>query len=245
MAKALKLTIKNLDLEQKAKNIFQAMDVPGLDEESEADKRDPLPPAVIAAIAHRLATQKERKNSALPTLRLLWRLLVGTGCRVSEVAGLRLADAQLEGPTPHIRVRWNEDRGVKTKTSIRSVPLCGDAFAAVKEAVAAAGKGPALFPRYGGPTGGTNASAALMKHINAVTANPKHVAHSLRHNMADWLRLSGSSVRAEKLILGHSLGGVGDRVYGGRPADLQETRKAMLAAHVFAAEEARAALAAE
>lgn len=246
LAKALKLTIKNYDLELKAKNIFQISDIPGLDDESEAEKRDPLPSDVIDAIANRLLRQKERKNSALPSLRLLWRMLVGTGCRVSEVAGLRLADVQLDGPTPHIRVRWNEDRRVKTKTSVRSVPLCGDAFAAAKEAVAAAaGTGLALFPRYGGPTGGNNASAALMKHINAVTTNPKYVAHSLRHNMADWLRLSGASVRAEKLILGHSLGGVGDRVYGGRPADLQETRKAMLAAHVFAADEARTKLAAE
>lgn len=245
LAKALKLTIKNYDLERKAKNIFQAMNVPGLDDESEAEKRDPLPPAVIAAITNRLLSQKERKNSALPTLRLLWRILVGTGCRVSEVAGLRLADIQLEGTTPHIRVRWNEDRRVKTKTSIRSVPLCGDAFAAVKVAVVAAGKGPALFPRYGSPSGGTNASAALMKHINAVTADPKHVAHSLRHNMTDWLRLSEAPDRATKLILGHSLGGVGDRVYGGKPADLRLTNQAMLAAHVFAEEEAQTALAAE
>ena len=239
LASALKMTIKQLDLEKTTKNIFEAVEIPGLSDSAEGDLRDPLPPEVLKAITHRLATTTERKGGALPTLRLVWRLLVGTGCRVAEVAGLRVDDVQLSGPTPHIRVRWNEDRRVKTKTSIRSVPLCGDAYEAAREALAVAGKGAALFPRYSGETGGNNASAALMEHVNAVSPNPKHVVHSLRHNMADWLRLSGASVRAEKLILGHSLGGVGDRVYGGRPADLQETRKAMLAAHAFAADEAK------
>lgn len=151
-----------------------------------------------------------------------------------------MADVELDGPTPHFRVRWNEDRRVKTRTSVRSVPLCGDAYKAAQEAVKAAGNSSALFPRYGGPEGGNNASAALMKHIKAVSPNPKHVAHSLRHNMADWLRLSEAPDRPSKLILGHSLGGVGDRVYGGKPADLRATRAAMLAAQEFAIAEAQA-----
>lgn len=237
LASALKMTIKNLDLEKTTKNIFEAIAIPGLSDEPEAELRDSLPPDVLAAITHRLLAQKEREGGALPSLRLIWRLLVGTGCRVSEVAGLRVANVNLSGPTPHIRVRWNEDRRVKTRTSVRSVPLCGDALSAAKEAIAAAGDGVPLFNRYGGETGGNNASAALMKHVNAVAANTKHVVHSLRHNMADWLRLSEASDRATNLILGHSLGGTGDRVYGGRPADLRLTFAAMLAAHAFAADE--------
>lgn len=242
LSAAMALAIKNFDLELKAKNIFKRIEIPGLADDDEADMRDPLPVAVIAGISERLASQKERKDSALPTLRLIWRLLVGTGCRVSEIAGLRLADVELNGPTPHLRVRWNEDRRVKTRTSVRSVPLCGDAYTAAEEAVKLAGKTNALFTRYGGPTGGNNASAALMKHINAVSSNPKHVAHSLRHNMADWLRLSEAPDRPAKLILGHSLGGVGDRIYGGKPADLRATRSAMLAAQAFAAAEEKASL---
>lgn len=208
LASALKMTIKQLDLEKSAKNIFEAVEISG-SQEAEAELRDPLPPTVLAAITQRLNTLKVRKGGALPTLRLMWRLLVGTGCRVAEVAGLRVADLSLAGPTPHFRVRWNEDLRVKTKTSVRSVPLCGDALAAAEEALAAAGNSVALFPRYGDETGGNNASAALMGHVREVTRNPKHAVHSLRHNMTDWLRLSGASVRAEKLILGHALGGVG------------------------------------
>lgn len=241
LSAALELAIKNFDLELRAKNIFKRIEIPGLSDEDEADMRDPLPSSVITAITYRLNSQKERKNSALPPLRLIWRLLVGTGCRIGEIAGLRVADVQTDGPMPHLRVRWNEDRRVKTRTSIRSVPLCGDALVAAKEACAAAGRGLPLFPRYGGPTGGNNASAAMMNHINAVSSNPKHVTHSLRHNMADWLRLSEAPDRAAKLILGHSLGGIGDRVYGGKPADLRATRDAMVAAQAFAAAEERAA----
>lgn len=48
----------------------------------------------------------------------------------------------------------------------------------------------------------------------------RHVAYSLRHNMKDLLVTAGVPQRDEHRILGHSLGGVGDRVYGGGEARL-------------------------
>lgn len=91
-------------------------------------------------------------------------------------------------------------------------------------------KGNLVFPSYCRPRGSDAASAALMSHLRAVTNNPKHVVHSLRHNMKDRLMVAEVSSMDQNLILGHELGGVGDRVYGGTPAKLRVTTRAMLKA---------------
>lgn len=84
-----------------------------------------------------------------------------------------------------------------------------------------------LFPSYGRQRGSDAASAALMKHVRRVTTDPKHVVHSLRHNMKDRLMLAEVSTLDQNLILGHALGGVGDRVYGGDAAKLRTTTRAL------------------
>ena len=107
------------------------------------------------------------------------------------------------------------------------MPLVGDALEAAKEALKLARTGHMLFPSYGRKRGGDAASAALMKHLRQVSANEKHVIHSLRHNMKDRLMLAEVSSLDQNLILGHALGGVGDRVYGGDAAKLRVTTRAM------------------
>ena len=201
--------IRGFDLEASAKNPFEKMvyERRGKTAPSpEADKRKPLPAAVITGVSGRLRAAD---------LSAMWRLLACTGCRLAEVSGLRVEDVDLTGEYPHIRVQWHEGRRLKTEVSIRSVPLVGDAIDAAKDALALPRSGSALFERYGRPEGSEAASAALRKHVRLLTKDPKHVVHSLRHNMRDWLELSEASEVATRLILGHALGGVGARVYGG------------------------------
>lgn len=192
---------------------------------SDSEKRDPLPPEVLSQVRQRVLA------AGNPQLRLIWRLLEGTGCRLAEVTGLRVEDVILTGPLggqfPHIRVTWHEDRRVKTKASIRHVPLVGDALEAAKEALALPRPGHMLFSSYGRLRGSDAASAALMKHIRRVSDHPKHVVHSLRHNMKDNLDLAEVAELVRNLILGWSLGSVGDRVYGGGMAKLRQTTRAM------------------
>ena len=68
-----------------------------------------------------------------------------------------------------------------------------------------------------------------MKHIRVVTKDPKHVVHSLRHNMKDWLILAEVPSLDQNLILGHAVEGVGDSVYGGM-RQLRQTTRAMIKA---------------
>ncbi|WP_415183261.1 tyrosine-type recombinase/integrase [Phaeovulum sp.] len=188
---------------------------------SEREKRDPLPPHILQGARKRIL------GAAGYPLPLIWRLLEGTGCRLAEITGLRVEDVDITGELPSLRVTWHEARRIKTNASRRYVPLVGDALEAAKEAVKLAEGHVLLFPTYGRARGSSAVSVALMKHLRAVTRDPKHVVHSLRHNMKDKLVLAEVSQLDQNLILGHALEGVGDRVYGGDAAKLRSTTRAM------------------
>lgn len=223
---ALNHAIKEMDLVGKAVNHFNDLEIPTKGApQNEGRERDPLPPKVLHGVRTGII---ERANSDLSRI---WRVLEGTGCRLAEVSGLRVEDVDADGELPHIRVEWHENRRVKTKASIRHIPLVGDALEAVKDALNDANNGPMLFPRYAHAGGPTAASKSLMKYVRKVSDNKKHVVHSLRHNMSDNLMLAGVDERTANLILGHALGGVGNRVYGGEVAKLRATTEAMKKAH--------------
>ncbi|MER9699882.1 tyrosine-type recombinase/integrase [Mesorhizobium sp. M0146] len=164
-------------------------------------------------------------------LQRIWRLLEGTGCRLGEVTGLLVSDVRLDHKFPHISLVFHPHRRLKTKGSVRSVPLIGDALKAAQEAVEAAQGQDLLFPAYGRVGGSDAASAALMKNVRKIVADKKVTVHSLRHSMTDRIRLSGASTAEEYLILGRSTGAVGE-AYGGDEARLEVATKAMQKAMV-------------
>ncbi len=202
-------------------NPFAKLPIPGLNEEPEDELRDPLPDETLQHIRNLIL------SSANSDLQYIWRLLEGTGCRLAEVTGLRVEDIVLEKECPHLVVTWHEGRRIKTNASKREVPLVGDALEAAEEARSAAGERQMLFSKYGKESGPTNASAALMKYVRRVTEDPAHAVHSLRHNMKDRLILAEASELQQNLILGHALGGVGNRTYGSDRAKLRSTTLAM------------------
>ena len=133
-----------------------------------------------------------------------WALFVclrDTGCRVSEIAGLRVKDCDTDNgclsisPTP-----W---RTLKTNNSQRSVPLSPEAIKALEEV--SQGKDPEapLFPRYAKERGGDNCSAMLMKRLRTIITDKKLTMHSLRHRMKDKLRNTGCPEAISMAILGH------------------------------------------
>lgn len=215
---------KEFGLPETMANPFHALPVEAVARgqgRKESEKRDSLPLKVLAG------TRKRVLAYAGPELALIWRLVEGTGCRIAEVTGLRAEDVEVAGDFPHIRVLPHALRSLKTLTSRRNVPLVGDALEAAKEALKLAREGHMLFQSYGRKRGGDAASAALMKHLRQVSTNEKHVIHSLRHNMKDLLILAEVSSLDQNLILGWTVGGVGDRVYGGDVAKLRVTTRAM------------------
>ena len=133
-----------------------------------------------------------------------WALFVclrDTGCRVSEIAGLRVKDCDTDNgclsisPTP-----W---RTLKTNNSQRSVPLSPEAIKALEEV--SQGKDPEapIFPQYAKERGGDNCSAMLMKRLRTIITDKKLTMHSLRHRMKDKLRNTGCPEAISMAILGH------------------------------------------
>lgn len=182
------IAITEHDLQGKAHSPFDGLDVAKANAvpDAEWDKRDPLPRDILLAMRKRMKSKLRQ-----PALGLIWRMLEGTGCRGAEVVGLRVQDVSLAGPYPHIRVQWHEDRRVKTKVSISSVPLVGDALEATKEAGSWPRVSTCYSLRYAHEGAPDAVSQALMKHLRKFTSNIRHVVYSLRHNMKDiWSALA-------------------------------------------------------
>ncbi|WP_459445087.1 site-specific integrase [Alphaproteobacteria bacterium US3C007] len=133
-----------------------------------------------------------------------WALFVclrDTGCRVSEIAGLRVKDCDTDKEC--LIISPNPWRTLKTNNSQRSVPLSPEAIKALEEV--SQGKDPEapLFPRYAKERGGDNCSAMLMKRLRTIITDKKLTMHSLRHRMKDKLRNTGCPEAISTAILGH------------------------------------------
>ncbi|WP_237358356.1 tyrosine-type recombinase/integrase [Rhizobium sp. N731] len=216
--------IREFELERRAINHFKNIDIKGLKDVGKAD-RDERNPFTAQQLKDARAFILKH---ATPELQLIWRLLEGTGLRVSEATGLEVKDAVVEGELPHLVIRFNSIRRLKNDASRRRVPLLGDALAAAKEALQAitvSGEAP-LFPRYGRKGGGDAASAALMKNLRKVVPDPKVTVHSLRHSMQDRMIRAGISEHDRHLILGHAVNGEANR-YGSDDARLLAVTRSM------------------
>lgn len=204
-------------------NPFQGLPIAGLSgvaavKVSDRDKVFPLPDSIVVAMREKLSGE----------LHLIWRILSGTGCRLAEVTGLRLEDVVLESSIPHIRIQWHEARRLKTRSSIRTVPLFGDALNAAKEAVRASEGSPLLFSRYARDGGPDAASAALMKHLRGFTQDKRHRVHSLRHRLKDQMRKAGVDKVSQDIVLGHAPANIGE-TYGGEEGLLAVAHRALKA----------------
>ena len=118
-------------------------------------------------------------------IKLLMPLLEETGCRLTEIVGLKLEDIDLENDLIHIRP--NSTRRLKTRSSQRTLPLVGYAELAMEQSLKQADD-TYLFPRYirDGTCYATHASNALNKWLKKDFEGL--TAHCLRHSFRDRLR---------------------------------------------------------
>lgn len=156
---------------------------------------------------------------------LIIRFLRATGARPLEIGGLAVADVRLDHELPHIFIRPNAFRGLKTPGSSRLLPLVSDAVTAAERAIERA-EGEALFPSACHETG--RLSARLNKAIRS-TGVPKRrelTAYSFRHTVQEAMRLSGAPFDVQRAVLGHAKTTVTER-YGARQVPLELMRKAL------------------
>jgi integrase len=145
-------------------------------------------------------------------------VMMETGFRVSESCSLSMADVHgLDGDIPFLTLHKNPFRKLKTKSSIRFIPLTGLALEYVRSV-----KGKWLFPRHIDEAAkrvkNDNGSAAAKKRIQSVLGDDAPTSHSFRHTMATRLRDAECPKDKRDEMLGWS-SGVSDRY--GSPADVR------------------------
>ena len=161
-------------------------------------------------------------------IRRLYLILKLTGARPLEIGGLDSSDVFLDHEVPHIWIRSNSHRRVKTKGSERRIPLVGDALEAARAQKLENLKG-SLFPT---PFHDTNSlSQRLNKLIRraGVPKSPRLVVYSFRHTMEEAMRTAGVREHTQKRIMGHTDQSITGR-YGAPTGMLEELRDAIRSA---------------
>lgn len=181
-----------LEYDLDIRNVLQALPIKGAGT-SNTD-RLPITEAQLAQLWPAYASSA--------TAMALFTVLADTGARLSEITWLAVEDVDLAAQVLHIRP--NGYRGLKTKTSIRRVPLSPRATECLREALSGLADGAPVFPIYVQPRGNDKASAMLMKRLRTVITDKKITMHSLRHRMKDRLRNTGCPEAISTAILGHS-----------------------------------------
>jgi len=144
-------------------------------------------------------------------------VMMETGFRVSESCSLSMADVHgLDTDHPFLTLHKTPFRKLKTKSSIRFIPLTGLALEYVRSV-----SGEWLFPRYIDEeekrVKSGNGSAAAKKRIQSVLGPDAPTSHSFRHTMATRLRDAECPEDMRNEMLGWS-SKVSDRY--GSPSDI-------------------------
>ena len=176
-------------------------------------RRQPIP----------LSTIKEVQRTCFENdddLRWLVAILADTGMRLAECVGLAVTDLKLEGNAPHIDLKPNLWRPLKTPTSARKVPLVGSALWAARR-VSETVEEHYAFPRYtdGISCKANSASASLNKWLKSQVPTGC-VIHSFRHSLRDRLRAIECPPDIIDAIGGWAVKGIGQRYGTGYPVSV-------------------------
>ena len=146
-------------------------------------------------------------NSMKPHSKAVLWLIRCSSLGPSEAGGLVSADVVLDHEVPHVWVRPNELRDLKTKSRIRRFPLVGPALEWA----------PHLPAQKFGANG---VSQRLNKHLKKAvpSLSKKQAVYSLRHRMKDRLYQAGASRDQATYLMGHSRSAAHDRYGSSTPA---------------------------
>jgi len=128
--------------------------------------------------------------------------LIDTGARLGEITNLTADRIHLDTPAPYIEIapRLDPDnrREIKTRSSIRKIPLIGLSLAALR-------KFPDGFPRYRDKE--TVLSNTLNKFFREYNLFPAadHTIYSFRHSFEDRMKEAGIDHELRCLLMGHAI----------------------------------------
>jgi len=130
-------------------------------------------------------------------------LMVNTGLRPSEAAGLQAADIRLDHAVPHIEIKAQTEgerrRALKTRNAQRVIPLAGVSLDAMRAF-------PDGFPRYYDKVG---LSQTVNKYLreNGLMETEEHTLYCLRHSFEDRMLEAGIDEACAGIFWGTRSGG--------------------------------------
>ena len=137
--------------------------------------------------------------------RALLAVMYATGCRVSEVVGMRLQDIHLEENYCLCTGKGNKQRIVSLN------PVASDAIRKYLELerpdlVVVAGNDPGylFLTRSGRPLNRESVWSLVQRYASRVGCGTEVSPHTLRHSFATHLLAGGADIRALQEMLGHS-----------------------------------------
>lgn len=158
-------------------------------------------------------------------IRCLLTMLKLTGARPLEIGGLDADDVILDHDVPHIWIRNNAHRRIKTKGSERRIPLVGDALDTTRKQKLDHSKG-ALFSRTCHNTNSLSQRLNKLIRRAGVPKSPRLVVYSFRHTLEEAMRAAGVREHTQKRIMGHTDQSITGR-YGAPSGMLEELRDAI------------------
>jgi len=210
--------------------------------EHEVDKRNPFSNPNLkdakGSVQDRLPFNRDhlklidRYFATAPRLTQESRHIVGmlklTGARPLEIGGLDATDVILEHEVPHIWIRKNAHRRLKTKGSERRIPLIGTALEFASMAKEAKPQGP-LFSRNCYDSNSLSQRLNKLIRRAGVPKSSRLVVYSFRHTLEEALRAANVREHTQKRIMGHTDSTITGR-YGAPAGMLEELQQAIRSA---------------
>lgn len=138
-------------------------------------------------------------------LRLIGLLMIYTGCRTSEAAGLQVRDLRLSANLAHVVFRTNELRRMDKDGLERAVPLAAPLMDAFRDYLLSKQPYSPVFPSYFTAKGHSKASASLRDKLRREVGIMEEdvVPYSARHTIKDRADAAGIPSERAEYILGH------------------------------------------
>ena len=130
---------------------------------------------------------------------LIFLALVETGCRPSEIANLRQENIVLDHSVPHLSLKNRDDRKLKSRSSVRKIPLLGVSLEALKRA-------PNGFPKYRDRSASLSATLLKSFRVNGLFPSDDHRIYSIRHSFENRMKEAEIDYELRCILMGHRTG---------------------------------------
>jgi integrase/recombinase XerC len=167
--------------------------------------RKPLPTFLGVDAAREVVESPDDDTPSGRRDRALLEVLYGSGLRVSELAGLDLADVDLRGASVRVRGKGNKERIAPLgRAAVRAIETYLERRAALPRP-GAAPHTTALFLSTRGARIGVRQVQILVHRYGAIGAGRADLhPHALRHTCATHMLEGGADLRAIQELLGHA-----------------------------------------